>query len=267
MLKSPPPLTTRSASRKPLRKATYVTVDNLVTSQYILDSNKLNEELRKLRSENDSNTAEAEATEDEKENVAVTPCRTDTPSTSSATTGVASLNLEGKEKEATIPNAWANPLTSKPPSWQQPAQVLPPLCFKYHTQGSRLLPPRDGFNLCVLVGKVDIVVDKVRVDGSRVLVAEVQVGDNTGSISLRARDEQIDLLMQISKEKGAVVLRNCTAELHQRKYLRLAVSKWGKMNAYPVSGICGLNRLLQCFREANNAACLSYDCNEHKGWH
>ena len=78
-------------------------------------------------------------------------------------------------------------------------------------------------------------VDKFRVDGTRVLVAEVQVGDNTGSISLRARDEQIDMLKRVSKERGAVVLRNCTMELHQRKYLRLAVSKWGKMMAYPVS--------------------------------
>jgi hypothetical protein len=34
-----------------------------------------------------------------------------------------------------------------------------------------------------------------------------------------------------------VVLRNCTVELHQRKFLRLAVSKWGKMKAYPVSSI------------------------------
>ena len=85
------------------------------------------------------------------------------------------------------------------------------------------------------MGKVDIVVDKLRVDGSRVLVAEVQVGDTTGSISLRARDDQIDLLKQVSNDGGAVVLRNCTVELHQGKYLRLAVSKWGKMSVYPVS--------------------------------
>ena len=85
-----------------------------------------------------------------------------------------------------------------------------------------------------LVGKVELVVNKSRVDGSRVLVAEVEVGDETGSVSLRARDEQIDLLQQVSSDSGAIVLRNCTMELYQGKHLRLAVSKWGKMSVYPV---------------------------------
>ena len=44
------------------------------------------------------------------------------------------------------------------------------------------------------MGKVQVVVDKLRVDKSRVRLAEVQVGDETGSISLRARDSQIDEL-------------------------------------------------------------------------
>ncbi|KAK1747673.1 hypothetical protein QTG54_001636 [Skeletonema marinoi] len=103
---------------------------------------------------------------------------------------------------------------------------------KYHHQ-SRLQPPRDGFNLCVRVGKVELVVDKSRVDGSRVLVAEVEVGDESGSVSLRARDEQIDLLQRVSSDAGAIVLRNCTMELYQGKHLRLAVSKWGKLSVYP----------------------------------
>lgn len=86
------------------------------------------------------------------------------------------------------------------------------------------------------MGKVELVVDKLRVDGTRVLVAEVEVGDETGSISLRARDDQIEVLRSISEDNGAVVLRNCTMELYQGRHLRLAVSKWGKMRAYPVSG-------------------------------
>ncbi len=88
-----------------------------------------------------------------------------------------------------------------------------------------------------LVGKVEIVVDKRRVDGSRVLVAEVEVGDDSGSISVRARDEQIDLLRQVSDNHGAVVLRNCSMELYLGKHLRLGVSKWGKLSVYPVSVI------------------------------
>jgi len=97
----------------------------------------------------------------------------------------------------------------------------------------RLQPPRTGFNLCVLVGKVTIVVDKLRVDRSRVRLAEVQVGDETGSVSLRARDDQIDLLDEVSKCSGAVVLRNCTLELFQGRHIRLAVTKWGKLSVFP----------------------------------
>lgn len=83
-----------------------------------------------------------------------------------------------------------------------------------------------------LVGKVRLVVDKNRVDGSRVRLAEVEVGDETGTVSLRARDEQIDLLEEIPCN-GAVVLRNATIELYQGKYIRLAVTKWGKISKYP----------------------------------
>ena len=78
-----------------------------------------------------------------------------------------------------------------------------------------------------------IVVNKHRVDGSRVRLAEVEVGDDTGTVSLRARDEQIDMLEEISRKSEAVVLRNCTLELYQGKYIRVAVTKWGKMSNYP----------------------------------
>lgn len=84
-----------------------------------------------------------------------------------------------------------------------------------------------------LVGKIRIVVDKKRVDGSRVRLAEVEVGDETGLVSLRARDHQIDTLQEISERGGAVVLRNCSLELYQGQHMRLAVTKWGKLTPYP----------------------------------
>jgi hypothetical protein len=77
------------------------------------------------------------------------------------------------------------------------------------------------------------VVDKKRVDGSRVRLAEVEVGDETGLVSLRARDHQIDALQDISERGGAVVLRNCSLELYQGQHMRLAVTKWGKLTPYP----------------------------------
>jgi replication factor A1 len=134
----------------------------------------------------------------------------------------------------------------------------------------RLHPPRVGYNLCLyvrasgafcyeafackspfchawlvnihlascfldnsLVGKVSVVVDKRRVDGSRVRLAEVEVGDETGIVSLRARDDQIDILEEVSSRSGAVVVRNCTLELYQGKHIRLAITKWGKLRRYP----------------------------------
>lgn len=84
-----------------------------------------------------------------------------------------------------------------------------------------------------LVGTVNLVVDKRRVDQSRVRLAEVEIGDETGTVSLRARDEQIDALQEVSSRSGAVVLRNCTLELYQGRHIRLAVTKWGKLAVYP----------------------------------
>lgn len=84
-----------------------------------------------------------------------------------------------------------------------------------------------------MVGKVEVVVDKNRVDGSRVRLAEVLVGDETGCVSLRARDEQIDILKEVSQRSGAVVLRNSTLELFQGRHIRLAVTKWGKLSLHP----------------------------------
>jgi len=84
-----------------------------------------------------------------------------------------------------------------------------------------------------LVGNVKVVVDKLRVDKSRVRLAEVEVGDETGIVSLRARDDQIEALQEVSARKGAVVLRNCSVELFQGKHIRIAVTKWGKLTPYP----------------------------------
>mmetsp|Transcript_116307 Transcript_116307/g.335970 ORF Transcript_116307/g.335970 Transcript_116307/m.335970 type:complete len:544 (+) Transcript_116307:219-1850(+) len=122
--------------------------------------------------------------------------------------------VEGSEPKSEIPDEEVDPELESSPQ-------------------KRLQPPRGGYNLCVLVGKVTLVVDKKRVDQSRVRLAEVEIGDETGTVSLRARDEQIDLLDHVSSQSGAVVLRNCTLELFQGKHIRLAVTKWGKLSVYP----------------------------------
>ena len=202
----------------PLRRATYVNVDKLVRSQYDIDLKVLTAEIAKLKSKDDGTP-----------NIYLDD--TDSPKSGDAN-DTKKKNVSSPGSPPVKPNAWATTNLSVLPTLKHHTQT--PLSGKQFHQ-SRLQPPRDGFNLCLLVGKVELVVDKYRVDGSRVLVAEVEVGDETGSISLRARDEQIDLLRKVSNDKGAIVLRNCTMELYQGKHLRLGVSKWGKMSVYPVS--------------------------------
>lgn len=107
--------------------------------------------------------------------------------------------------------------------------------MNYNKYQKRVVPCSGGVNLCLLVGDVNIVVEKTRVDKSKVRLAECEVGDETGTLSLRARDDQINLLQEISKRNGAVVLRNCSLELFQGKFIRLAVSKWGKIHSFPDS--------------------------------
>lgn len=106
-------------------------------------------------------------------------------------------------------------------------QVVAPLSDKL----THFLNPSCFLNS--LVGNVKVVVEKIRVDKSQVRLAECEVGDETGIASLRARDEQIMLLQEISNRKGAVVLRNCSIELFQGKFIRLSVSKWGKVASFP----------------------------------
>jgi hypothetical protein len=84
-----------------------------------------------------------------------------------------------------------------------------------------------------LVGNIRVVVEKTRVDMSQVRLAECEVGDETGTVSLRCRDNQIATLQEISEQKGAVILRNCNIELYQGKFIRLGVNKWGKISPYP----------------------------------
>lgn len=67
-------------------------------------------------------------------------------------------------------------------------------------------------------------------------IAEVVVGDETGIISLRARDHQVDFLLRGIKQKEAqqeedfvIVVRNAGVAMF-KGYMRLIVNKWGKLS-------------------------------------
>lgn len=179
----------------PLRRAMYTTIERM-TQPFAIDPEKLKEEMEKVDSKVKTKGELFSSSKDQEDQTSLKESETD-----------------GSEKGGSEETS----LDSKLP----------------HKQPAKLIPPSGGFNLCLLVGKVNIVVDKLRVDRSRVRLAEVDVGDETGTVSLRARDDQIDLLQEISEKSGAVVLRNCTMELYQGKHLRLAITKWGKLSAYP----------------------------------
>eukprot|EP00529_Nitzschia_sp_RCC80_P016558 CAMPEP_0113504398 /NCGR_PEP_ID=MMETSP0014_2-20120614/34694_1 /TAXON_ID=2857 /ORGANISM="Nitzschia sp." /LENGTH=650 /DNA_ID=CAMNT_0000399505 /DNA_START=47 /DNA_END=1999 /DNA_ORIENTATION=- /assembly_acc=CAM_ASM_000159 len=209
--------TSTSAPRPPLRRATYVHVSDL-TSAYNIDHSKLEEELSRVNAERDESggtslvAGEGVGTKSYASTVKETAAASsDQQSPYTATSAVAVA------EEAVV----------------VAADIESDLVAPVAAQKQRLQPPRGGFNLCVLVGAVNVVVDKRRVDQSRVRLAEVAIGDETGTVSLRARDGQIDVLEEISSRRGAAVLRNATIELYQGKHIRLAVTKWGKISLYP----------------------------------
>ncbi|CAN0210221.1 unnamed protein product [Phaeothamnion confervicola] len=82
--------------------------------------------------------------------------------------------------------------------------------------------------MVVHVLRNEIVVHKTRVDGSEVRIAEVLLADETGAVLLRGRNEQIDVL----RPGSVVVVRNAAVEMF-KSYIRLVVTKWGKISPHP----------------------------------
>lgn len=103
----------------PKRKAAYVTIENLVNSQYNIDLQRLRDELRTLKAHDNDLSAEADAAK---------------PAADSA------VGSSEEAKENKEPSMRASMRSSSSQSSFSLA--------KYHHQ-SRLQPPRDGFNLCV----------------------------------------------------------------------------------------------------------------------
>lgn len=112
---------TMSPKATPLRRAKYVTVEELVNSQYDINRTMLVDELAKLRA----------------------------PAGESAAAG-------GDRKEPSSPSEVGGSTKAQPTTCETPTQhqhdlhassLRSPLHAKHHH--SRLQPPRDGFNLCL----------------------------------------------------------------------------------------------------------------------
>jgi len=93
---------------------------------------------------------------------------------------------------------------------------------------NKLQPGTRGHNLKVKVVKTNIVVEKERIDGQKVRIAEAIVGDNTGCITFTARNAQVDVV----KPGATIILRNAKIDMF-KGYMRLAVDRWGKIEGAP----------------------------------
>eukprot|EP00240_Pyramimonas_obovata_P011400 CAMPEP_0118927896 /NCGR_PEP_ID=MMETSP1169-20130426/5269_1 /TAXON_ID=36882 /ORGANISM="Pyramimonas obovata, Strain CCMP722" /LENGTH=133 /DNA_ID=CAMNT_0006869761 /DNA_START=63 /DNA_END=464 /DNA_ORIENTATION=- len=85
-----------------------------------------------------------------------------------------------------------------------------------------LRPGTNGHNLIVKVVDYKVVVNRTRPDGSTVQIAECTVGDDTGAITLTARNQQVEMMTIGNK----VYLRNAKIDMFKGS-MRLAVDKWG----------------------------------------
>eukprot|EP01115_Flamella_aegyptia_P007100 TRINITY_DN2958_c0_g1_i1.p1 TRINITY_DN2958_c0_g1~~TRINITY_DN2958_c0_g1_i1.p1 ORF type:complete len:132 (+),score=25.57 TRINITY_DN2958_c0_g1_i1:188-583(+) len=86
----------------------------------------------------------------------------------------------------------------------------------------QLEPGTKGHNLKLKVLNCDIVVEKKRVNGSTVRIAEGLVGDETGCIIVTAKNDQIDVVQPGS----SIIIRNCKIDMF-RNHMRIVVDKWG----------------------------------------
>jgi len=88
----------------------------------------------------------------------------------------------------------------------------------------QLKPGTHGHNLVLKVVNCSVVVEKTRTDCTKIKIAEAVVGDQTGCITLTARNAQIDVV----QPGQTIIARNSKVDMF-RGFMRLAVDKWGKL--------------------------------------
>jgi len=89
-----------------------------------------------------------------------------------------------------------------------------------------LTPESFNFNIVVSVHSIEVVAERMT-DLGRIRIGEVIVGDETGSVILSARNEQIDMLVPGS----TVVVRQGRIDMFDG-YIRLRVDKFGTLKTH-----------------------------------
>merc|ERR1712232_51281 len=101
----------------------------------------------------------------------------------------------------------------------------PPLRKPKFVTVDSLQPGTHGHNLVLKVVSTSVVVEKERIDGTRIRIAEALVGDATACVTLTARNKQIDVV----QPGKTIIARNAKVDMFRSRFMRLAVDKWGKL--------------------------------------
>jgi len=119
-------------------------------------------------------------------------------------------------------------MASSQSSYSRGRQPQPPIQLKkpIFKKVKDLEPETHGHNLHVKVIEVKPVLEKTRLDGSKVSIAEAKVGDSTGCILLTCKNEQIPVVSVGS----SVTIRNAKVAMY-KNHMRLAVDQWGLIEA------------------------------------
>jgi len=114
------------------------------------------------------------------------PSNPNTANNSNTTTTKITTTNNTNQTTASSPSSSAA-TSSSPPSHSSPAVKLRPAVFK---KVGDLEPASSGHNIRVKVVESKIVLDKPRTDGSRFIIHEALVGDDSGCILLTMRNGQ-----------------------------------------------------------------------------
>ncbi len=99
-------------------------------------------------------------------------------------------------------------------------------------------PGRSGYNIYAKVISKSVLIDIKRLDGSRVAIADFIVGDETGIIKMRLRnDEYIDMI----KEDQTIIIRNCKIPV-VNGHIRMIVDAFGKIEVSRDTRITEVNK-------------------------
>ncbi|XP_022139613.1 uncharacterized protein At4g28440-like [Momordica charantia] len=120
-----------------------------------------------------------------------------------------------------------SPTPASPEVQQSNAEARPGLRKPVFVKVEQLKPGTNGHTLTVKVVTSNTVLQKGRSVSQHLRqtrIAECLVGDETGTILLTARNDQVDLV----KPETTIIIRNAKIDMFKGS-MRLAVDKWGRI--------------------------------------